>query len=407
VVALEPFAALRYDTGRVRLDDVICPPYDVVGPDERAQLAARSAYNAIHVELPTADRPGGDPYHQAAALLDRWRTEGVLRRDETPRLYAYRLRHVVDGRPRATRGVLGALSLSGLRDGSLLPHEETLSRARTDRLHLLRATRVNTSPIWGLSLAKGLADLVVPERPADAVAHDDAGVSHELWCLDEATTTAVAARVEEAPIVVADGHHRLQVAAEFAEELAATVGPDDPTTRAAQTVLAFVTELRADEVVVGPIHRLLRLSAEDALARLEARFSVDVARSADPRELEAAAVSEEAVALVGGGRAWWLRRPPAPPSDEAADVLASLDTTAISSALPSDAILGYANGADDVSHALEASEPGVGDAQSALIVRPVRTEQIAVVARAGMRFPPKSTFFVPKPRTGLVFRPLS
>lgn len=405
MVALEPFAALRYDTGRVRLDDVVCPPYDVVESDERARLAARSPYNAIHVELPVADEPGGDPYHQASVLLARWQTAGVLRRDETPRLYAYHLRHLVDGQPRTTRGVLGALALSGLRDGTLLPHEETLSRARTDRLRLLRATRVNTSPIWGLSLAAGLADLVAPTRPADAVANDDAGVCHELWCLDEVTTAAVAARVREAPVVVADGHHRLQVAAEFAEEQAA-VGADTPLARAAESVLAFVTELRPDELVVGPIHRLLRISAEAALERLGTGFSVEVARSSDPRELEATAVAEGAVALVGGGRAWWLRRPSAAQSEEASEILASLDTTTISTVLPADAVQGYANGAEDVRRALEADPADPARAQSALIVRPVRTDEIAAVARAGLRFPPKSTFFVPKPRTGLVFRPL-
>lgn len=407
MVALEPFAALRYDTGRVRLDDVVCPPYDVVNADERARLAARNPYNAIQIELPLTAEPGGDPYHHAATLLGRWQAEGILRRDETPRLYAYHLRHLVDGRPRTTRGVLGALTLSGLADGSLLPHEETLARARTDRLRLLRATRVNTSPIWGLSLAAGLADLVALERPPDATAQDDSGVSHELWCLDDATTAAVAARVSEAPVVVADGHHRLQVAAEFARELAATVGVDDPATRAAQAVLAFVTELRPDELVVGPIHRLLRISAEAALDQLETRFSAEVARIADPGELEAAAVAEGAIALVGDGRAWWLRRPPATRSDGAAGILASLDTTAISTALPADAVLGYANGAEEVRRALEADQADPGHARSALIVRPVRTDEIAAVARAGLRFPPKSTFFVPKPRTGLAFRPLS
>ncbi len=149
----EPFAGLRYDPARVDLSTVLAPPYDVVGPEERARLAARHSANSIRVELPEADhRAGLDRYQGAAAQLAIWTDDGILRRDPAPVFYAYRMTDV-DGH--ATNGVIGALGLDDGSTATILPHEQTLPKAKSDRLELLRATRTNLSPIWGLSLSRG------------------------------------------------------------------------------------------------------------------------------------------------------------------------------------------------------------------------------------------------------------
>ena len=159
-----PFAGLRYDTTRVDLDKVVAPPYDVVGPEERAELVARHSANAILVELPEPDpRTGLDRYRAAAARLAEWVDEGILVRDPTPVFYPYRM---TDTDGSVTLGVLGVLGLDDESRATTLPHEETLPKAKSDRLDLLAATRVNLSPIWGLSLASGLTDLLVPDAAA-------------------------------------------------------------------------------------------------------------------------------------------------------------------------------------------------------------------------------------------------
>ena len=150
-----PFRGLRYDPERISLDDVIAPPYDVVGPKERAELAARSPYNSILVELPLPDeRQGLDPYQHAAALLVAWQRDGILRVDDAASFYAYRMTRRGDGESAtSTTGVIGAMAVDP--DGSsVLPHEQTMRRDTRDRLELLRACRANLSPIWGLSLAR-------------------------------------------------------------------------------------------------------------------------------------------------------------------------------------------------------------------------------------------------------------
>src|SRR5690606_22741306 len=100
-------------------------PYDVIDDDDRAELAARHRYNAVHIDLPV-DTDGIDRYTVAARLLDQWQSEGVLRRDPSPVFYGYRMSFVDPaGRTRRTTGVLGSLLLAEPGEGPILPHEHT------------------------------------------------------------------------------------------------------------------------------------------------------------------------------------------------------------------------------------------------------------------------------------------
>ena len=155
-----PFTGLRPDQSVVGpLDDVVCPPYDVITEDHRLRLLRRSPYNIVRVELPAGQ------YDQAAALLATWKSTGVLAREKSPTLYGYQMTYPgPDGRPRETRGVLGALTLEPPGQG-ILPHEHTTPKAKSDRLELLRATNANTSPIWCLCTEPGLTTALGPLPP--------------------------------------------------------------------------------------------------------------------------------------------------------------------------------------------------------------------------------------------------
>src|SRR5665213_775738 len=202
----EPFAGLRYDPSRVELARVVAPPYDVVGPEQRVTLAARHSANAILVELPEPDpRSGVDRYRAAAERIAGWQGDGLLVQDPVPAFYPYRM---TDTDGSVTLGALGVLGLDAASAAEILPHEETLPKAKSDRLELLAATRVNLSPIWGLSLAPGLTACLSTDSTPTAAAVDDDGVRHELWILDDPAAMAqVSAIVGSAPVVVADGHH--------------------------------------------------------------------------------------------------------------------------------------------------------------------------------------------------------
>jgi len=387
-----PFAGLRYDPSRVELAKVVAPPYDVVGPAQRATLAARHSANAILVELPEPDpRSGDDRYRAAAERIAGWLADGLLIRDPTPAFYPYRMTDV-DGS--VTVGVLGVLGLDAPSASEILPHEETLPKAKSDRLDLLAATRVNLSPIWGLSLAAGLTALLATAAPPAATAVDDDGVRHDLWVVDDpAVQQGISDVVGSAPVVVADGHHRLATASTYLDGAGAgTPGADG--------VLALVVELAEDTLSVGPIHRLLA-GLPDGLDLVDAFDSwFDVARAGECTDRTTAALGESsALALVMSSGCWLLT--PGDGTAEAAgsDLLSSMVALVIAE-LPTHELT-FANSWQDAVAAVESET-----AQAAVLLPPVSVAQIDAWARARRRMPPKSTFFHPKPRTGMVFRAL-
>ena len=262
-----PFRGLRYRAGGV-LNPVTAPPYDVIDPHQRAALAARDDHNAVRLILPE----GADPYAGAAALLAAWIEDGTLGPDGTAAFYVYRMSFTEpDGTPRVTTGVLGALVLpERIEDGTVLPHERTLPKAKSDRLDLLRATRANLDPIWGLCPTPGLtADLdTATRRPSLAECTDEFGVHHEVWALEDAgTVAAVSAAVAAGPLVLADGHHRFETALAYRAECA---GSDT----GAAAIMCLVVELADDQLVVHAIHRLVHGLPDDVEARLAATCEV-------------------------------------------------------------------------------------------------------------------------------------
>jgi uncharacterized protein (DUF1015 family) len=388
----EPFAGLRYDPARVELANVMAPPYDVVGPEQRSVLAARHSANAILVELPEPDpRSGADRYLGAAARIAEWRADGVLMADPDEIFYTYRMTDI-DGS--TTLGVLGVLGLDEASAAQILPHEETLPKAKSDRLELLAATRVNLSPIWGLSLAPGLTALLATDTPPVAAAFDDDGVRHELWLIDDATSIdAIAGVVGSSPVVVADGHHRLATASTYL----AGAGADSP---GADGILALVVELAEDTLSVGPIHRLLS-GLPDGLDLVDTFDSwFDVSRAGDFTDRTTAALGESsALALVMSSGCWLLTARDGTEEAAGSDLLASMVALVVAE-LP-DHDLAFANSWQDAVAAVQSE-----DAQAAVLLPPVAVAQIDAWAHARRRMPPKSTFFHPKPRTGMVFRAL-
>ena len=185
VPRFEPFKGLRYRPEVAPIAQVIAPPYDVISSTERVHLASRHQANAVLVELPEADLPGGrDRYAVATDLFTRWQAERIIVAEPEPSLYPYRM---TDTAGHTTTGVIGALGLAEPGEESdILPHEQTLPKPKSDRLDLLRATRANLSPIWGLSMAPGVTATFDPtddEPVADA--YDDDGVRHQLWVLSD------------------------------------------------------------------------------------------------------------------------------------------------------------------------------------------------------------------------------
>ena len=392
---LEPFAALRYRES-IDLDDVTAPPYDVIDDEERAALAARSPYNAVHLELPIDD-DGSDRYQVAARLLSTWIDEGVLVADESPSFYLYRMGFTDEhGRARQTSGVIGALELSAPAEGEVLPHEETTARAKSDRLALLEATSCNLSPIWCLSPAEGLARLAEPTGPPLARCTDSTGTHHRLWQVSApGLIEAISSLVASAPVIIADGHHRYQTALTLRQQrhrAGSAPGGHD-------LVMALVVELTESELAVRAIHRLLTgLPPDvDVISAWQPLFRTDRV-TGDPAELLGLLVPAAALGLVlPDGSSWLLcPRPGTFPDD-----LPDLDAARLEHArrlLPPHEVTYH--------HDAAAALAGVGSGGGAVaaLLRPPTVAQIAATAERRERMPAKTTYFHPKPRTGMVFR---
>ena len=397
VPKFEPFTGVRY-ADHLPLVDVTAPPYDVLSPADRAALAARHRVNIVHVDVPL-ESDGDGRYSIAANVYRSWLADGALQRDGHPSFYRHMMRFVDEtGAPRATVGFVGAIDVVPRGEtGDVLPHEQTTPKAKTDRLDLTRATETNLSSVWGLSLADGFAGLLdLPATVVGSFTADD-GVHHEVSrVLDRAAIDRIRSTVGSAPVLIADGHHRYDIARTYqSEQRAAHHG----TGGAYDLTMMYVIELAPEALFVQAIHRLLSgiPAGVDVPRRLDSFFTLEPAGPVDA-SFAAAVVHHGALCLVSpDGDGTFLT-----PRPGVFDGLRDLDSLRLEAALdgvPHDKR--YQHGVDHVLGALAAAE-----AQWGVLLRPVPIAEIRRTATEGALMPPKSTFFAPKPPTGLVIRPL-
>lgn len=387
----EPFPGIRYRADLVDLSQVTAPPYDVISPTEREALAGRHPHNVVAIDCPVG---GDDPYAEAARTFARWRDEGILTSDE-PSFYLYRMDfHDEQGRPRRTTGVLGALELSRPGEDGILPHEHTTPKARSDRLRLLRATGANLSAVWGLSPAAGLTTLLEPDGAPAGSWTDDAGVTHSYWVVrDPGRLDKIGSAVASAPVVIADGHHRFETSLAYRDERRAVDGGGG----GADAVLVLITELVDEQLAVLPIHRLISGLPEgfDLAGALDPFFAVTPAGPVDPG-ITTLMRDQGCLVLVQAGATSLLT-----PRRDAFAGGRDLDTVRLDTALaglPAHQLV-FQHGVDHVVEAVAS-----GRAQAGVLLRPATVRQIVAIADGGERMPPKTTFFHPKPATGVVFR---
>ncbi len=417
MVRAAPFRGLRFDPGVVgNVGRVLAPPYDVLGPDARDTLAATSAHNMVHLTLDgTRQHSDGVPgYQHVAGRLADWIGSGALALDPEPALYVYEQSEDVVGTRRVQRGVLAEVPLDPDRRW-ILPHERTLRGPVDDRLRLLRATQVDLSPVFGLYAGAGRADDVVAAMtsgPPVLSVTDVAGAEHRLWVVtDRDLIGAWQAALASEQVLIADGHHRYRTAlghqalrrGEHPEQ------PDGPWDR----LLMLLVDGDTAGPAVRAIHRLLRdvdaaalLDATAGLLRAEPVRDVPSALTA----LEAAPADRFAVGLHDFAGTWVLHDDTGQLTQE----VGSGDRPALDVEVLHGPVLRDRLGIEDPEGRIifeaeadtAAAEVAAGRAAALVLLRPVTVRSVLEVARNGVDLPQKTTFFRPKPRDGLVLRPL-
>ena len=435
---IRPFRALRYAPDAVGdVAAVVAPPYDVLGPAERAAFAARHPKNVVRLDAPAIE-PGDaddDRYRRAARTLAAWRSDGTLHKDRRPAIYVHEQTYTVPGTTvvRTQRGFFGRLRLEPLDPpGGVLPHERTLAAPREDRYRLLRATGVNTSPVIGLyDDPTGRASAILATLAAGPAAidvSDGDGTRHRLWVVDAdgpfaevvAELVAIAA---SGPITIADGHHRYETALRYRDERRMSRScEEDP---AFDYLLMLFLETTAEPLTVLPTHRLVAGLGGDGVARLRAGLDDLFSVSPAGRDELLAAFGGAAGGRGGAGRfGLWAagdgailtaRRAAFEPFLPAGGAtLRGLDVVLLGIALERLAGLdpaaiaagGRLTFTKSAVEALDAVDAGRDGVDAAFLLEPTPVASIVAVAADGDVMPQKSTYFHPKALTGLVINPL-
>ncbi len=424
---VRPFKALRYTAAAGSLGDLVAPPYDVISPERQQSLYDRSEHNIVRVEYGTTlpgDTPEANRYTRAAALVRDWRAQGVLAEDGEPALYVYAQSFDYAGQAYRRTGVMAAVRLEPLDAGIVKPHEFTMTGPKEDRFQLLRAVRVNTSPVFGMvrdgaGALRSFIDNAMRGAP-DATATDDLGQSHTLWRIAGGfATAALTAALHDEAIYIADGHHRYETALRYRDEVAPT-DADHP----ANFVLMAIVPVDDPGLVIRPIHRLVNPASGEAELQAALAQSWDVRATPDGvaglvQRMAGEAASNTVFGLVhGGGLAHVaLRDAGAVEGRMPADIPAAarqLDVNRLQYGIL-EPFLGigafelasgdYVRFTEDAEEAAEAV--AAGHCRLAFLVNATRAEQVLAVADTGARMPQKSTFFYPKLGTGLVMRSLA
>ena len=397
----EPFAALRY-APHEPLDEVTAPPYDVLSTVEIEGLLARHDHNIVAIDVPL-DRDGPRRYDLAAGRLTEWITAGVLVRDAEPSLTLYRMEFTdATGRRRRTVGVIGALEVVDDGAEGVLPHERTTPKAKTDRLDLTRATHANLSPIWGLSLTGGLSKLLDDQGDPVGRCIDEHGVVHLVERVAAPDRIAsISAAVAANPVLIADGHHRYAISRSYRDEVREATGRVDSD---AELTMTYVAELVGEQLSIDPIHRVYRGISADAVAARLAPFGTLQPAGTVTTRLAAETIDRGAMCIVrdDGSGTWFTPRP------SAFEGVRELDGAYLEHVLsgpggdaPAALDVSYQHGVQNVIDLMHE-----GGADAAVLIRPTSIDEIRRTAIERLLMPPKSTFFTPKLRTGLVLRPI-
>ena len=454
-----PFRALRYDTSRVRMEDVVTQPYDKITPDMQQRYYERSPYNLIRIILgkhepgdtePQDFLPAGEKAHnvytRAAEYLKDWRRERILAEEPELALYGYSQTYTVpnSSEVRERRGFIALGHLYEYADKVVYRHEQTFPKHKSDRLALFKATRAYCEQIYMLYSDPGFtAEKLIfgagkdgkDTRPADLAITDEYDVVHRVWNLtDPALINLILTAMADKKLIIADGHHRYETSVAYAKERSAQLKlplgepvdedervssghlPAPPFPEAAM-MMTFVN-MEAPGITILPTHRIVfgleNFSSPDFITKASEFYDVtELADDAPGQDLVAqlaATPGDSFIAATGDGNYLLTPKPDAIaplmdglPAKQRQLGVAQLHTVVLDHilGLDPDTITRLGN----VRYIRDAQESVAmvdsGDADVAFLIKPITLDQLRDVSLSGEVMPQKSTDFYPKLLSGL------
>jgi len=405
MVDIAPFKSIHYNPPKVsNVSQVICPPYDVISVPDYDKLIKRHPANIVRIELPLAQGKQ-DRYAIAATLFKRWQNQRVLTTEKAPAFYGYEQRFSVGAETYVRRGFFAALRLERPGHGHVRPHERTFPKHKEDRLKLMRATRANISPIFGIFFdkhkkAEALMQRRMQEKPW-VVSRDDKGVTHRLWRWTDPETVKLLRGVLRAEdVLIADGHHRYETAWNYAQERLRSGSKS--RRQAFRYVMTFLCPLTDAGLVIQPTHRSVRWDApwSEWEKRIGANFTYEPVNglSALLSRLRNGNEATSLGAVIQGGKLLWLR-PKRDAERKSSMPVVSLHEKILKDIPPEN--ITYGQMPKDLVLNLQR-----GEVQAVFLLPPPDKKAFASLCKAGRLLPQKSTYFFPKLATGLVMRSL-
>jgi len=417
---IRPFKAMRFTEKAGSIESLTCPPYDIISEAQRQTYLQSNPCNIIRLELP---KDGVDPYGTAGETLKKWMENGTLAIDDKPAIYVYEIGFSVDGEDKQIMGIIAHVHLEEFEKGIVLPHEETLSKAKTDRFNLMQATGCNFSSIYSLYMDDNRIDPlngIIAGACGEVLQEmtDEAGLIHKLWAItDGDIISEICGRFTHMKLYIADGHHRYETAINYRNARrtqGAAEGADS------DYVMMMMVEMDHPGLVVFPTHRVIhgleKFDADDLMAACEEYFDIYhglTLNDVDDALAQAYDKNLHAFAMYAGGDSCTLMtlkdievmKKLLPDSSAASQ---SLDVTVLHS-LVLERLMGIDknNMANQINlrYTRERSDAiddvRDGSSQCCFLLNPTRVSEIRDVAAAGEKMPQKSTYFYPKLITGL------
>lgn len=422
---IKGYKGLRFNCEKAgKIEELVCPPYDIISDQQREEYIKINPHNIIRLELPKGD----DKYNKAAEILKDWLEKGILVKEDKPAIYIYEEEFTAYGERKAIKGIICRVKLEEFSKGIILPHEFTLSKAKEDRLNLMKATNCNFSQIYSLYMdggknTLGKIDSLSKSEP-DIQLQDNDNVTHRMWIIkDEKAIADICSDFTDRKLYIADGHHRYETALNYRNYLREQGLAKEGD--ACDYQMMMLVDMEHPGLVVFPTHRLVRnldsFNAERVIDGCKEYF--DVTEHSDINTIESTLMElynqgKKAYAFYCGGSSYKL--------------LVLKDTNIIKKLLPNAStatqqldvtilhtlILEKIFGIDAENMAKQInltytkifdeaiSSVQQGNSQCAFILNPTRVSEIREVASNGEKMPQKSTYFYPKMITGLVMNQL-
>lgn len=422
---IKGYKGLRFNCEKAgKIEELVCPPYDIISDQQREEYIKTNPHNIIRLELPKGD----DKYNKAAEILKDWLEKGILVKEDKPAIYIYEEEFTAYGERKTIKGIICRVKLEEFSKGIILPHEFTLSKAKEDRLNLMKATNCNFSQIYSLYMdggknTLGKIDSLSKSEP-DIQLQDNDNVTHRMWIIkDEKAIADICSDFTDRKLYIADGHHRYETALNYRNYLREQGLAKEGD--ACDYQMMMLVDMEHPGLVVFPTHRLVRnldsFNAERVIDGCKEYF--DVTEHSDINTIESTLMElynqgKKAYAFYCGGSSYKL--------------LVLKDTNIIKKLLPNAStaiqqldvtilhtlILEKIFGIDAENMAKQInltytkifdeaiSSVQQGNSQCAFILNPTRVSEIREVASNGEKMPQKSTYFYPKMITGLVMNQL-